>query len=171
MNPWPRVKHLFEPDDGSLPDIFVQGLSSEQVVLVYEWVLSQCAIEGEPTLWSLAVGRDLPIREVAYPARAFARGEVESFRHCLAGLVIATVELPTLSISVESAGVSFDYRMGPEWGEPEVLALFEFLRLLRQLVPNAHVFQADEGGYEHPSPEFSQALQAYCAEPSPSGHP
>lgn len=163
MNPWPRVKHLFERDDGSLPDIFVENLSPDEIVVVYEWLLSQCTIAGDPTLWSLEAEQDVPIREVPYPARAFVQRKVASFRHCLASLVVGKVELPTLSVCVEPEGVSFDYRMGSEWGEREVLALFELLRQLCQLVPNARILQADEGGYSRPNVEFSEALQAYAA--------
>lgn len=164
MNPWPRVKHLFERDDGSLPDIFVENLSPNETVVVYEWLLSQCTVAGDPTLWSLETKQDVPIREVPYPARAFVQRKVESFRHCLAGLFVGEVELPTLSICLESEGVSFDYRMGSEWDDRKVVALFELLRQLHQLVPNARILQADEGGYLHPNIEFSEALKAYAAD-------
>lgn len=163
MHPWPRVKHLFERDDGSLPDIFVENLLPDEIVVVYEWILGQCTIAGHPTLWSLETEQDIPIREVRYPARAYVQRKVESFRHCLAGLFVGKVELPMLSICVESEGISFDYRMGSEWGESEVLALFELLRQLCQLAPHARILQADEGGYSHPNIEFSKALQAYAA--------
>jgi hypothetical protein len=78
------------------------------------------------------------------------------------------VSLPELSVSVEVGGISFDYRMGEGWNEQTVLALFEFLRQLKMLVPNARVFQADEGCYETPNAEFSEALVKFCSEPPSS---
>ena len=140
MNPWPRVKHLFERDDGSLPDLFVENLSPDQTVVVYEWLLSQCSIAGNPTVWSFETERDVPVRDVPYPARAFVQSKVESFRHCVTGLFVGEVELPALSVSVESEGLSFDYRMGPDWNEQSVVALFALLRKVQQLAPGgAHL--------------------------------
>jgi len=37
MNTWIYVKLLFEIDDGSLPDIYVENLSYDQIVAVYEF--------------------------------------------------------------------------------------------------------------------------------------
>lgn len=150
MNPWPTVKHFFEVDDGMLPDIYVENLMTEQTVAAYEWIMSQCSIANSPTLWSIEKEIDIPIRELQYPAREFAAGRVETFRHCLAGLSVNGVELPQLSVSVEDGGISFDYRAGEGWNEKTVLTLFEFLYQLKNLFPNARIFQADEGGIQLP---------------------
>ena len=161
MSPWQRVKHLFEYDDGSLPDIFVKNLSAEDIVVVYEWVMSQCTIIGNPTLWSLEAKSNVAIRELPCPARSLVQGKVEGFHHSLEGLCIGEVELPALAIFVDICGITFDYRMGSEWGEREVLALFEFLRRLRKIVPHASIEQAYEGRDSHPNLEFSETLQTY----------
>ena len=163
MNLWHHVKHLFEKDDGSLPDIYVENLSSEETVAVYEWLMGQCEIAHNPKLWSVEEQLDVPIREVVNPARAFAEGRVETFRHCLAGLRSYGVALPELSVSVEADGLSFDYRMGKHWTERTVLALFELLRQVQRLAPQARIFQADEGGHSCPNVEFSEAFTAYVA--------
>src|SRR5690554_7191617 len=145
MNPWPQVKHLFEVDDGMLPDIYVENLANEEIVSIYEWVMSQCAVAHSPTLWSREQQMDIPIQDVQYPARQFIEGKVDTFRHCLAGLKIEGILLPELSVSVEEGGVSFDYRPGEGWNEETVFALFKFLRALKERVPRARIFQADEG--------------------------
>jgi hypothetical protein len=110
MNPWLHVKHLFETDDGMLPDIYVENLTSNQIVAAYEWIMGQCSIAHDSMLWSKEKKIDILIREVQHPAKEFVAGNVESFRQCLAGLSIGGVMLPDLSVSVESGGVSFDYR-------------------------------------------------------------
>jgi hypothetical protein len=166
MSPWADVKHLFEIDEGMLPDIYVENLSVQEIVRAYEWVMSQCAIAHSPTLWSKEQERDIPIKEVLHPARDFFEGRVETFRHCLAGLRIDGVVLPELSISVEQGGLSFDYRPGDGWNEQTVLALFKFLQALKGTVPNARIFQADEGCYASPNPEFAVAFSNFEAAPS-----
>ena len=53
---WSIVHDLFDTDDGSLPDIFVENLTSSQIANIYSWVLSQTSIysvDHEPTLWHL----------------------------------------------------------------------------------------------------------------------
>ncbi|MBE5316821.1 MAG: hypothetical protein H4O13_15625 [Xanthomonadales bacterium] len=109
MNPpWQNVKHLFQIDDGMLPDIYVENLTVEQTVVAYEWVMGQCSIANSPTLWSIEKEMDIPIRDVQYPAREFAAGKAGTFRHCLSGLCVSGVELPQLSVSIENGGISFD---------------------------------------------------------------
>jgi hypothetical protein len=163
MNLWPRVKRLFETDDGSLPDIYVENLSSDEVVAVYEWLMTQCEIAHSPTLWSVERQQNLAIRDIPNPARAFVEGRVETIHHCLVGLYSHGVSLPELSVSVEPDGLSFDYRMGNHWTERTVLALFELLRKMQQRVPQARIFQTDEGGYPRPNFDFSEAFTAYGA--------
>jgi len=158
---WNRIWPLFENDDGSLPDIFIEGLTDEQTVQIYNWVLDRSSIYGEPTLWSIVEEKDIPVREIENPAQMFIDRKVEPFRHGLDNLVIEKVELPGLSICVEAGGVSFDYRMGADWTKSCVEALFKFLSMLKSIGPNARVFQADEGGHESPNSLFEEAFQEY----------
>jgi len=161
------VRQLFERDDGSLPDIHVCNLTSEQIVLIYEWLMSQCSIARDPTLWNIALDQDVPIRETSQPARAFVSGTVASFRHCLANLSIDGVALPELSVCLEDGGLSFDYRMGPEWGDSEVQALLELFTRIMVLAPNAAISRTDEGVDVIASPEFATALaEQACARES-----
>jgi hypothetical protein len=158
---WPKVKHLFEEDDGSLPDIYVEGITSDQTIALYEWLMEQCEIYGNPTLWSIEKQQDIPIREISGVARAFFQGRVESFRHGLVGISIRGVLLPDLTVSVDLDGMSFDYRKGPAWDEQKVTALFDLLHQIRERVPQANVKQADEGCYLNPNEEFAEALKLY----------
>ncbi len=144
---WENIRHLFEIDDGSLPDVFVENMTNEQIVNVYNWVVSKSGIYGEPTLWSIKEERDIPIKEVKNPAQKFVNKEVETFRHELKNLVLNGIKMPTLTICVETEGVSFDYRKGKEWGPKEVNALFDFLILITRMAPDSKITQAEEGSY------------------------
>lgn len=163
MNPWPQVKHLFEREDGSLPDIYLKNLSADEIIDIYEWLMKQCEIARNPTLWSIEKQQDIAIRDVSNPARAFVEGRVETFHHCLAELHSCDVALPELSVCVWPDSLSFDYRTGSHWTERNVIALFELLRQISLRAPKANLFQTDEGNYSNPNAEFSEAFTAYVA--------
>ena len=159
----PSVMRLFERDDGSLPDINICNLSPEQTVVIYEWLMSQCSIARDPTLFDIALDQDVPIRERPHPARAFVCGAVASFRHCLENLSIGGVSMPELSVCIEDGGLSFDYRMGPEWGDSEVRALLELLSRIKDMAPNAAISRTEEGYEGIASPEFAAALAEHAS--------
>ncbi len=163
MSSWSLVRHLFEEDDGSLPDIFVEQLSRAETVAVYEWVMSRCALFDAPTAWHIVENRDVLVSSIPRPAQAFVDGVLEMFRHGLVGLSFDGIELPSLTICVESGGVSFDYRKGTEWNERTVEALFSFLAAIKRIAPNAVISQAEEGYSDRPSEAFSSAFEAHEA--------
>ncbi|MET3444713.1 hypothetical protein [Ralstonia sp. 1138] len=114
------------------------------------------------TAWHIKDNRDVPISALPAPARAFIDGEIELFRHGLVGLSIAGVELPYLTISVESIEcVSFDYRKGPEWTEHTINALLEMLARIHALAPNAQIEHAEEGSNRPPTAHFAEALPKF----------
>lgn len=163
MNLWEELHHLFEIDDGSLPDIFVENISPNESVEIYSWVLSLTKPYGQPTLWSLEEERDIKITELSNPALYYMQGKSESFRHGLVEFEICGTKIPQLSIAVNESGVEFDYRMGAEWGGKELDALFHFLYQIKRLAPTANIFQAYEGGYHKPNKEFSESFDDYVA--------
>ena len=162
MSAWEKLRHLFERDDGSLPDIFVEGLSGEEVVAAYEWLTARSRAEEAATVWSVTEKEDIPIREVPRPAYELCIGNIESFRHQLQGLSALGVQLPLLTVFVMQNEISFDYRMGPGWNERSVEALFEILRNLRMIAPRAKITRTEEGGDGEPDEEFRIAFDAYA---------
>lgn len=162
MSAWEKIRHLFERDDGSLPDIFLQGLSGEEVVVVYEWLTARSRPQEGATVWSITENRDIHIREVLRPANELCIGNIESFRHQLKGLSALGLELPLLTVFVMPNEISLDYRMGPDWNERRVEALFEILRNLRMIAPRAKITRAEEGAHDKPDEEFGEAFDAYA---------
>ena len=163
MKLWEELHHLFEIDDGSLPDIFVENISPNESVEIYSWVLSLTKPYGQPTLWSLEEERDIKITELSNPALYYMQGKSESFRHGLVEFEICGTKIPQLSIAVNESGVEFDYRMRTEWEVKELDALFHFLYQIKRLAPTANIFQAYEGGYHKPNKEFSKSFNDYVA--------
>lgn len=145
---WGELHDLFDTDDGSLPDIFVENLSGDQVRAIYRWVRSQCGIycnDGDPTLWDRTEERDGPIKAVDDPAQLVISGRAEPFRHGLTQFSISGVDLPQLTVAVYPSEIEFDYRMGSEWGPPQLTALFAFLWTIQQMAPDATISHAHEG--------------------------
>ncbi|MGN6260556.1 MAG: hypothetical protein ACTHNO_07475 [Ralstonia sp.] len=117
-----------------------------------------------PTAWHIKDQRDIAITSVPAPARAFINGDIELFRHGLVGLAIAGVELPYLTICVESNDcVSFDCRKGPEWTEHTLNALLEMLARIHALAPNAVITLAEEGHSRRSTGHFATALMEFEA--------
>ena len=165
---WPRLNDLFDTDDGSLPDIFVENLSSDQVIQIYRWVRSQCEIycdAGDPTLWHCELECDVPIKSLDNPAQLVISGRVENFRHGLTCFSFSGVVLPQLTVAVSPNEIAFDYRMGSEWGPSQVAALFDFLWAIQEMAPDAKIFHVHEGGSEA-SPSFANAWRDFKREKS-----
>lgn len=161
MNIWHNLHHLFDKDDGSLPDIFINDISPEESVEIYCWVLSLTTIFGDPTLWSTEEERDIKIKDIANPALYYTEGKAESFRHGLEIFSINGVQIPQLTIGVGESYVEFDYRKGNEWGEKELVALFAFLQHITCMAPAAKIIHAFEGSHDDPNNEFTEIFGEY----------
>jgi hypothetical protein len=158
MDLWKNLSHLFESNDGSLPDIHINNITIEDVVKIYSWVLALTTPSANSFLWSLEEKRDVQISELDNPSMYLLEGRSEPFRHCLELFTFNSVLIPQLSIFIDNSSIQFDYRMGKEWTHKEVNALFEFLCQIKDIVPNARVFQTYEGDYDKPNREFSNAF-------------
>ena len=159
--PWQQVRGLFDTDDGSLPDVYVENLTPDEVVAIYEWAVTQGGVPKDKTVWRIADQQELSIFEVNAPAREFVNGVIAGFRHRLEGLAIDGCVLPLLTISLEDDScVSFDYRKGHEWDNGTINAFLMFLSFVHELAPGAHIWQTDEGGSE-PTPQFDIALKEF----------
>lgn len=161
---WNKVKPLFENDDGSLPDIFVENLTTDEINSIYKWILSISCIDGEPTVWSFKKQKDIAVSSLKNAAKAFNLGEIESFRHLLKEFDINGTLIPQLSVCIEKGEISFDYRKGKEWGPEQVKALFEFLSRIKDRAKKVRIIQADECSYEEPNILFNRIFDKYYSE-------
>lgn len=140
----------------------MEGVSAEETVEIYSWVMSLAKPAGEPCLWSLEEEKDLKILGISNPALYCTQGKGASFRHGLEEFSYGGVKIPRLSICISQSGVEFDYRMGKRWGEKELVALFEFLYRIKCISPSAIIIHAYEGGYLNQNLEFSAVFEAYA---------
>ena len=145
---WTQLRDLFDTDDGSLPDIFIENLSNDQVCHIYRWIRSQSEIycdNRDPTFWDCVNERDVSIEMVDDPAERATESRAEPFRHGLTELSFSGVCLPQLTIAVFPNEIDFDYRMGVEWGRDNWGGLFDFLWAIQIMAPDANISHAFEG--------------------------
>jgi len=148
---WPRLHEFFDTDDGSLPAISVEDITDDQVRGIYQWVRSQCDIycdDGVTTLWDRVAECNVAITTLQDPAQLMLDGQVEPFRHGLTRFSISDIQVPHLTIAVSPHSIEFDYRMGSDWGPPQLEALFVFLWAIQQIAPNAGKSHVHEGSSE-----------------------
>ena len=105
---------LFAVDDGSLPEIRIEGLSPDSVAKALQ-VLDSLVAEAQ-----------------SLPSQVAAPG------HTVATLTVNDVTIPLIGVGVFKDGLILDYRMGPEWTSDRVNAFFEVLHRLCQVHPGAY---------------------------------
>lgn len=161
MDAWDHLRWLFDTDDGALYDIRLTGLDEDGLATAFEFVRSRSIITPDDLFWHVGLDRDQPVADYPDAARLVARGVAEPFHVLAARLEFAGAVVPDLGVFVWPGEVTLDYRMGPEWGRPQLLALFE---LLRQLAA------ATGGGVSlcgkvppQGDAQFVSEWQAYCA--------
>lgn len=164
---WDQLGHLFRDDsgedNGTLPDILIQNLTSAEVGQIYSWVRrisSPWSAQGRPTLWHRDLQSDMPIDELVDPAQLVDLGFVDPFCHLNTGLTMNGILIPDLSIGIYSNQVRFDYEVGPEWGPPQLQALFEFLLEIQVIAPKCDISHVS-GGHAWPTHVFANAWREF----------
>jgi hypothetical protein len=133
MDAWDRLRWLFDTDDGALYDIRLTGLDETGLVAAFEFVRSRSAVTPEGNFWHTGLERDQQVADYPDAAQLVTRGFAEPFHVLTHGLKFAGAVIPDLGVYVWQEEITLDYRMGPEWGRPQLIALFELLRQLAAL--------------------------------------
>ena len=111
---------LFAVDDGSLPEIRVEGLDRGAVAA------------------AVALIQSAAIRPFKYGHEHEATAPPGA-NHFVAILNLAGRQLPELGFGAFDDALIVDYKMGPEWTTERVQALFELLHRICALHPAAYV--------------------------------
>jgi hypothetical protein len=159
--PWNSVHEMFDTDDGSLPDISILNLTPQGVVSMWRFLREKAARSaGEVSFWDRAKQESVPIESVLNAAELVVSGEAESFHVVLQGITLRDTVIPDLGVFVFPDALYLDYRMGPQWSEAEVAALFELLHQLRKLDSKAVVTLPPEC-LDDQKKRFAQAFEMY----------
>lgn len=142
-----QIAECFCHDDGSLPSIEINQLSSRGVSAIYRMLRkrSQFTGNGPFVFWSRTQEACVPIDSVSDAAGLVATGHAEAFHFCASGIKAAGVELPVLGIFVWPDGIELDYRMGSDWGSAQISGFFELLKNCCALDPAAVVMPGRDG--------------------------
>jgi hypothetical protein len=161
VDAWGRLHWLFDEDDGALYDIRLTGLDEAGLVRAFEFMRSRANITLDALFWHTAMKLDQRVADYPDAARLVAQGVAEPFHVLARGLEFGGAVIPDLGLFVCADELTLDYRKGPEWGQPQLLALFE---LLRQLA-SATAGQVNLGKHVLPQADatFANEWQAYCA--------
>ena len=61
---------------GEFPDIIVEDVSSEQIIVIYEWLMMQCGVAHDPKLWSFKRKGNASIHEIYQVSTLAERGHL-----------------------------------------------------------------------------------------------
>jgi hypothetical protein len=120
VDPSSRLNELFAVDDGSLPEIRIEGLDSRSIAAALD------LIKGLAT-GPLKYGHE---KGAAAPAGA---------SHFVVGLKVGGSELPELGFAQFEDALIIDYRMGPVWSIERINGLLELLHRICGLHQGAYV--------------------------------
>ncbi|MEM9382642.1 MAG: hypothetical protein AAGB93_22000 [Planctomycetota bacterium] len=148
---WNQLRHLFERDDGSLPEIELTGLGGAALPDAFAsiWRRGRDATAGGASYFDQGEGRDRPIasaEDAAHAAALVHRGDAESVHVVVGDLAAGGSSLPDLGVFVHPDGLTLDFRMGPAWGPPQVDALFTLLLRVAESAPDMEVRVPAAGG-------------------------
>jgi hypothetical protein len=160
---WKELRFLFDTDDGSLPEVRVTDLSRDGLATGYAFLRWQAQVAPGVAFWHRTLNREEQLDAWPDAAWLVATQEADVFHFLARGIAIDGVILPDLGVFVFPDELALDYRMGPEWDERRVLALFELLRQLAALDPQARV-RLDRGILPEVERRFLAAWSAYCHE-------
>jgi hypothetical protein len=131
---WKELHHLFDTDEGGLPEIRIVNLSQEGVVAIFSSLQQNCRpFANSQVYWSDEDQQDKPINSVPNAAALVVQGRAAPF-HCLCrGLTCEGEMLPDIGVFVFQEEIALDYRAGQEWNARKLKALFGLLKELASI--------------------------------------
>lgn len=137
---WDEIRDFFDTDDGSLPEIRIENLSGDTIVKAYAWIRSNSTlISVDAQFWHVPDQSDKHLDVVPNATALVVAGVAEPFHFLAGGLSFQGTVIPDLGVFIFQDAIFLDYRMGPAWGEREVVALFELLRKITGWDSNATI--------------------------------
>lgn len=126
---WQELHHLFDTNDGSLPEIHLSFSNPQATIRAYGILRSRSKgfLTEDPTYYSIVDGMDVRLDSVEDPAALVVGEQAEPFHVVLAGMEVNGIPIPDIGVFVLPREVMLDYRMGLSWRAPELEALFALL--------------------------------------------
>lgn len=147
MKPVNLYEYAFGKDDGSLPAIYFDDLTSNEVVDIYRYLRSISSVAPEDkTVWDTALEKDVALNAISDPGKDLVLGRIEPFSHYLDGLKFQGVVIVDLSIFVFTNSIELFYRMGEHWAKDQIEAVFSLTAHLKKMCATPDVYLGDASG-------------------------
>ncbi len=128
MSSWLELKTYFEPDDGFLPEISVEGYKPQEVVSIFNHLVSLSSPSSlESELWHIPTESNVKLNKFPCATEVMLKGEAESFHMLLKELEFEGVTLPYLGAFIFKDEITLDYRRGTEWTDQVVRTLLALI--------------------------------------------
>lgn len=161
---WQDVRALFEADDGSLPEIRIAYRNTPATAIGYEQLVTSAAgVVSHAYFWSKVREEEVPLDAVPNAAALVVSGEAEPFHVVLNAITSNDVMIPKVGVFVFPSELVLDYRMGAEWRESEVVALFELLSKLKAHDSHASILLKHRATRRIDA-RFARAWERWCHE-------
>jgi hypothetical protein len=137
---WQELHDLFDTDDGSLPEIQIRNLASDEVIAIFDYLQNAChQLAKSASFWSIEDQEDKPINSVPNAAALVTQGRAEAFHVLCQELNYGGEVIPDIGVFVFDDQINLDYRMGAEWNAGKLKALFEILQEIIRIAPAAKI--------------------------------
>jgi hypothetical protein len=161
------ISLLFEEDDGSLPEVQIDGITADEAQAMLDVLLGLAdPLRPEQTVWDEERDAPLPIADYPDAGRRAADGRLTALHVVLTGLRSGETDLPDLGVSIWRGTFALDYHGGPDWSPPVLSAFVELLCALLDLSADGQLVLADEVSTALPAKQqehFREAVRRYRA--------
>jgi hypothetical protein len=160
---WDELHQLFDTDDGSLPEVVLQGLQPQSLQSSFDLLRELASPLDDQSLWHEEKRAQIPVADVPDAPMLVAEYRIPPFHLRFSGVTLEAISLPVLGAFFFQNILALDYRMGGEWN-PHVLGAFvRLLGRLKTLAPEARLASVPDGGSidEHAYPGFEAAVGRY----------
>jgi hypothetical protein len=131
-----KLARYFVTDDGSLPEVEVSFNTHAQAETAFQYLCERGSVSvafGPNNVWSKSSHSERPYAGPG-DAALVDSGEIDPFHVVLRNVCCGSdVTIPDLGVFVFPDSLTIDYRMGADWGEPQIDSLLKLLSQLRQL--------------------------------------
>ena len=132
MSSWLDLKAYFDPDDGFLPEVSLDGYRPQEIVSIFNHLVSISSLSSlESGLWHIPTESNVKLNQFPCAAEVMLKGKAESFHMLLKGLTFEGVTLPDLGAFIFKDGIILDYRRGSEWSDQVIRT---FLTLISKVM-------------------------------------
>jgi hypothetical protein len=156
---WDQLRSSFESDDGSLPEIAIVGLHSEEVGRLYARIRSDGELKDKAAaFWDYETNSERRLSDAPDVAERVVARKAGGFTFVMQGISFDGEVLPDLGFQVAASLIVIFYRMGKEWNANRLCAFCSWLKIL---VANTQDSRLD---FDHgPGNTFPRAWQEFLA--------